>query len=576
MSATDKYIDELKRQSLSQETSDIIRSHAVHMEQVRKLFDWCNCYSDEMFNEYVLPMRVNDEPVALCSPMLTEALLPIIKDLSMLDAAVAVNYFCMSQVAYRFNDAPTADVLSIWNRGHGRCGEESTFAVMAYRSVGIPARQVYAKLWSHCDDNHAWVEIFVDGKWHYLGACEAEPRLNVGWFSGPSALAMLIRGYSYSNSNTINHGGEICGKEDDRYIVNVTERYADCKLIRFHAVKGGIRVPHAVISVQIANYGCFSDAVRLKCDEKGTAALSLGLGTAYLYAGVSAEEFCFIEFDTRIVNEVTVDLDDTIADGVYFYSQAVPQGSIPNEPYCYSSDDYARADKAKTAYFRRIAALPVEPRWEYPTPTAMSGDCSLTLLSDSVLEYAKNIVIERLEQNGFSKVDLRNESLQEIALPHGRYRINAFRRQIDGRLCLNTYVIRLESGCKKILKVVIPDFGYNDLLSSYALEAPYSNVDLGMICFYDEKSEPFLHVEREFEDLRSSCPDTQIHTSTIKVLCSDTVTTNMLLRMRQALNIFDARLPLTIAVKGGHAVFGFSGYNVGMINVLAQLLFWED
>ena len=58
----------------------------------------------------------------------------------------------------------------------GNGGEESTFTVSALRTIGIPARQVYTPRWAHTDDNHAWVEAWVDGKWYFLGACP-EPRM---------------------------------------------------------------------------------------------------------------------------------------------------------------------------------------------------------------------------------------------------------------------------------------------------------------------------------------------------------------------------------------------------------------
>ena len=44
--------------------------------------------------------------------------------------------------------------------------------------MGIPARQIYTPRWAHCDDNHAWVEVWVDGSWHFLGACEPEETLD--------------------------------------------------------------------------------------------------------------------------------------------------------------------------------------------------------------------------------------------------------------------------------------------------------------------------------------------------------------------------------------------------------------
>ena len=40
----------------------------------------------------------------------------------------------------------------------------------------IPARQVYTPLWAHTDSNHAWVEAWVDSKWHFPCACESNPK----------------------------------------------------------------------------------------------------------------------------------------------------------------------------------------------------------------------------------------------------------------------------------------------------------------------------------------------------------------------------------------------------------------
>ncbi|HBG01651.1 MAG TPA: hypothetical protein DDW87_08775, partial [Firmicutes bacterium] len=46
--------------------------------------------------------------------------------------------------------------------------------------------------WAHTDSNHAWVEAWADGEWFFLGACEPEPRLNMGWFEGPAKRAMFL------------------------------------------------------------------------------------------------------------------------------------------------------------------------------------------------------------------------------------------------------------------------------------------------------------------------------------------------------------------------------------------------
>ena len=92
------------------------------------------------------------------------------------------DFLLPSQVTYRLTDDRTISAAAAWRCGFGRCGEESTFAVNAYRAVGIPARQIYTPRWAHCDDNHAWVEVWVDGSWHFLGACEPEETLDLGWY----------------------------------------------------------------------------------------------------------------------------------------------------------------------------------------------------------------------------------------------------------------------------------------------------------------------------------------------------------------------------------------------------------
>ena len=89
--------------------------------------------------------------------------------------------------------------IGMCNSARGRCGEESTLAVSAMRSVGIPARQCYVPRWAHCDDNHAWVEVWADGDWHYLGACEPEPVLDKGWFTAAASKAMLVHAKAFSD-----------------------------------------------------------------------------------------------------------------------------------------------------------------------------------------------------------------------------------------------------------------------------------------------------------------------------------------------------------------------------------------
>lgn len=138
---------------------------------------------DHLFLHFVLPYRVNTENIEDSRGILHEALAERTKSLSMADAILETNYWCHEKATYIGSDLRTISPLTMIRNARGRCGEESTLAVAALRSIGIPARQVYTPRWAHCDDNHAWVEAWADGKWYYFGACEPEARLNQGWFS---------------------------------------------------------------------------------------------------------------------------------------------------------------------------------------------------------------------------------------------------------------------------------------------------------------------------------------------------------------------------------------------------------
>lgn len=74
--------------------------------------------------------------------------------------------------------------------------------VSVLRACYIPARQVYTPRWAHTDDNHAWVEAWVDDKWCFLGACEPEPVLNLGWFNEASSRAMLVHAKAFGIINS--------------------------------------------------------------------------------------------------------------------------------------------------------------------------------------------------------------------------------------------------------------------------------------------------------------------------------------------------------------------------------------
>lgn len=263
----------------------------------RDSFNWGKQIPENVFRHFVLPVRVNNENLDTSRVVFFKELKDRVKNLSMKDAALEVNHWCHEKVNYRGSDARTSSPLASVRTSFGRCGEESTFTVAAMRSVGIPARQVYTPRWAHTDDNHAWVEVFVDGKWQYLGACEPEAILNKGWFDSPVKRAMMV----HTNVLGIYNTDENIIDQTDLYTkINSLSTYTTTKLFTVKVENtDGTPADSALVDFGLYNYAEFYPIVSKKTDSKGLVQIITGLGDLrvwaskdglYGYSYVSVEE----------------------------------------------------------------------------------------------------------------------------------------------------------------------------------------------------------------------------------------------------------------------------------------------
>ena len=188
--------------------------------QARIEMPWGKTIPEREWVHFVLPIRVNNEALDAHRPVFYDELKDRIKDLPMADAILEINHWCHEKATYQPSDGRTHSPLQTVSSAIGRCGEESTFTVAALRAMGIPARQVYTPRWAHTDDNHAWVEAWADGKWYFLGACEPEPVLNLGWFNDPAARGMLM--HARVPGKDYNGPEEVLARANGNTDINVT------------------------------------------------------------------------------------------------------------------------------------------------------------------------------------------------------------------------------------------------------------------------------------------------------------------------------------------------------------------
>ena len=267
---------------LADYNGDFFLSQVDAAFKARDYFSWGKTVPDEIFRHFVLVYRINNEYLDTARNVFFEELKDRVKNLSMYDAALEVNHWCHEKVTYRGTDGRTSAPLALVRTSWGRCGEESTFTAAALRSVGIPARQCYTPRWVHTDDNHAWVEVWIDGRWHYLGACEPEPELDVAWFTGPAKRAMMV----HTNVFGLYSGPEEKNVETTWYSrINLLENYAETRTVKVRVVDESDRpVENAKVRFQVYNYAELYSIAESLTGKDGEASIISGKGDLMIWA----------------------------------------------------------------------------------------------------------------------------------------------------------------------------------------------------------------------------------------------------------------------------------------------------
>jgi transglutaminase-like putative cysteine protease len=334
-------------------------SSAFYLENVRTAFQarrempWGDSIPEVVFRHFVLPLRVGNESLDSCRMVFYKELKDRVKGLSLYEAALEVNHWCHEKVIYTPSDARTASPLALIKTAYGRCGEEAVFAVAALRSVGIPARQAYTPRWAHTDDNHAWVEVWVHGRWYFMGACEPAPVLNSAWFNGPASRAELILTRVF---------GRYPGPED---VMSRTDNYTDINIISNYAPTSratvtvtdttGKPVVGAKVEFKIYNYAEFCTVVVKTTDAKGQVSLESGRGDMLVWASKGGR-FGFRKLSFGKEDTLSIPLEHRPGDAFTLPIDIVPPppGMIPSsatEAQKAENDRrMAREDSIRNAY----------------------------------------------------------------------------------------------------------------------------------------------------------------------------------------------------------------------------------
>ncbi|MCW3788891.1 transglutaminase-like domain-containing protein [Plebeiibacterium sediminum] len=358
---------------------DFFLTQVRYALKTRTEFSWGKTVPDDLFLHFVLPYRINNEDMDSARVVFFKELKDRVKGMSMYDAALEVNHWCHEKVSYHPADIRTSGPLSTVRTALGRCGEESTFTVTALRAVGIPARQIYTPRWAHSDDNHAWVEVWADGEWYFLGACEPDPELDMGWFAGPATRAMLLHSRVFGDYTTTD---DVVARTSKYTELNVIPDYAPTKRL-YVKVKDpeGNAVQDANVEFQLYNYAEFYPLAKLNTNEDGVCSLLTGLGDLMIWA---------VKDDKIAFQKVTVANQDTFVVVINNYDAVIKSDEFALVPPVVGKIAEA-TDKGVQENVRRL----------HEEDSIRSAYESTFIDSLSVLKIAK-------EQ------DINNEKLQKI------------------------------------------------------------------------------------------------------------------------------------------------------------------
>ena len=332
--------------------------------KARHEMPWGEKVPGREWRHFVLPLRVNNEDLDSFRIVYYDELKERVKGKSMYAAVLEVNHWCHEHVSYQPSDSRTSSPMNTLRSAIGRCGEESTFTVTALRTIGIPARQVYTPRWAHTDDNHAWVEAWVDGTWYFLGACEPEPLLNLAWFNEPASRGMLMHTKAFGDYTGPE---EVMNKTACYTEINVTKNYVDVASVIVTVLsQDSLPVEGATVDYRLYNYAELYPIATRQSDVKGQSSLTCGKGDLVVWASNNGK-FGFKKVSVGKDALATVVLDKDSTSTASLELDLMPPLGKDNKPDVSADavrsnrDRLAQEDSIRIAYMKQAFCQDAEP-----------------------------------------------------------------------------------------------------------------------------------------------------------------------------------------------------------------------
>ncbi|MBN2055640.1 transglutaminase domain-containing protein [bacterium] len=291
----------------------LLANHRLAFRARREL-PWAGEPSDQLFLHYVLPYHVSQEPIQPWREHLYEAVTARVASLrTAAQAALEINRWAAEHISFKQTEFRDQGPLTSLTHGIGRCEEMMILYIAAARTVGLPARPCSTPWWPFTDNNHAWVEVYGDGAWHYLGGAEPRPALDDGWFGNSALRTVMVRSVAFGTGGEL--GEALYRTGADFTLVNSTANYTSPCTIQIYVSADGEAAVNVPVYLAVFNYGAFRTVAMRETDGSGLAEFITGPGQMLASAGTDEKgAVAVVTGDPEAPSVAILRLDETSMD----------------------------------------------------------------------------------------------------------------------------------------------------------------------------------------------------------------------------------------------------------------------
>ncbi len=197
----------------------------------------------------------------------------------------------------------------------------------------------------------------VDGKWHYIGACEPDAELDVAWFSAPVKRAMMV----HTNVFGLYNGPEEKNVQTELYsVINLLPNYTETRSLKVKITdEKGNPVEGASVKFNVYNYAEFYPIATATTSKEGSVSVVTGMGDVFVWAskdglsGYGKSEVKENELVVKLTDMRGTQLDESIVMNVPA-EQSVKE--LPAEKIAENAKRLAYEDSIRNAYMNTFVS----------------------------------------------------------------------------------------------------------------------------------------------------------------------------------------------------------------------------